>query len=71
MHQSAHTHQQLIDRVEQVTGKPLKAWLQTLEDGPSFTRTNERAAWLRDEYNLAPGFAEAIVLEHELKRHRH
>lgn len=71
MNNSPETHQNLIDRVLHVTGKPLREWLQTLEDGPSFPRTNERAAWLRDEYDLAPGFAEAIVHEHELKRHRH
>lgn len=71
MHHSQETHQQLIERVEHVTGKPLREWLHTLDDGPSFPRPEERAAWLRDEHDLAPGFAQAIVHEHELKRHRH
>lgn len=71
MHHSPETHHELIERVEQVTGKPLRDWLQALDDGPAFLRTEERAAWLRDEHDLAPGFAQAIVHEHELKRHRH
>jgi hypothetical protein len=71
MHHSPEMHQQLVERIPSVTGKSLREWHQVLDEGPSFIRPDERAAWLRDEHQLAPGFASAIVHEHELKRHRH
>lgn len=71
MHHSPETHQQLVERIPSVTGKTLHEWHQVLDEGPSFIRPDERAAWLRDEHDVAAGFAHAIVHEHELRRHRH
>ena len=68
LHHSEETHQQLVDRVPNATGKPLKDWFVVVEEGPSFTRFDERVNWLRDEHELSHGYATAII--HELDKVR-
>jgi hypothetical protein len=68
LHHSEATHQQLLARVPQATGRELPAWFRALEDGPSLLRFEERVNWLRDEHNLAHGHATAIVHEHDKRR---
>ena len=66
LHHSEETHQQLVDRVPSVTGRELSDWFATLEDGPTFSRFDERVKWLQDEHSLSHGYATAIV--HELDK---
>ncbi len=40
--------------------------LRALEDGPAFSRFEEKVNWLRDEHGLSHGFATAIVHEADL-----
>ncbi len=68
LHHSEATHQQLLARVPQATGRELPEWFRALEDGPSLLRFEERVNWLRDEHNLAHGHATAIVHEHDKRR---
>ncbi len=70
LHHSEETHQMLVARVPQATGKELPEWFQNLESGPAFGRFDDRVNWLRDEYGLAHGHATAIVHEHALRRSR-
>jgi hypothetical protein len=70
LHHSEATHEQLISRVPQVTGRDLPEWFRALEDGPALLRFDERVNWLRDEHNLSHGHATAIVHEHDLRRAR-
>ncbi len=68
LHHSEATHQQLLERVPQATGRDLSQWFQALEDGPSLLRFDERVNWLRAEHNIAHGHATAIVHEHDIRR---
>jgi hypothetical protein len=68
LHHSEATHEQLLARVPQATGRELPEWFRALEDGPSLLRFEERVNWLRDEHNLAHGHATAIVHEHDKRR---
>ncbi len=68
LHHSEATHQQLLERVPQATGRDLNDWFHALEAGPSLLRFDERVNWLRDEHNIAHGHATAIVHEHDLRR---
>lgn len=70
LHHSEETHQQLVARVPGATGTELSEWFRRLEDGPSFSRFDDRVRWLRDEYELAHGHATAIVHEQNLRRSR-
>ncbi len=70
LHHSEETHQLLVARVPGATGKELPEWFRCLDDGPSFSRFDDRVNWLRDEYSLAHGHATAIVHEHDLRRSR-
>jgi len=70
LHHSEETHQLLVARVPGATGMELPEWFKRLDDGPSFSRFDDRVQWLRDEYSLAHGHATAIVHEHNLKRSR-
>ncbi|MFC5906192.1 DUF4287 domain-containing protein [Streptacidiphilus monticola] len=65
---SAETHQNLLSRIPDVTGRPLSEWLKAVEDGPSLIRCEEKIDWLRREYNLSHGYAKAIVHEYDLRR---
>ena len=68
LHHSDETHQQLIARVPQVTGRDLPEWFVALDDGPALLRFEERVNWLRDEHNISHGHASAIVHEHDKLR---
>ncbi|MGV1004125.1 MAG: DUF4287 domain-containing protein [Candidatus Nanopelagicales bacterium] len=68
LHHSEETHQLLVDRVPTATGRPLKAWFEIVDGGPSFMRFDERVNWLRDEYDLSHGYATAII--HEMDKHK-
>ena len=65
---SEETHQMLVARVPQATGRDFPAWFQALEDGPAFLRFDDRVNWLRSEYDLSHGHASAIVHEHDLRK---
>jgi hypothetical protein len=68
LHHSEATHQQLLERVPQATGRGLHEWYQALDDGPGLLRFEERVNWLRDEHGIAHGHATAIVHEHDKRR---
>jgi hypothetical protein len=68
VHHSEETHANLLARVPQATGRDLKEWFHTIEDGPSFTRFEERVHWIQDEFVLPHGIAVAIVHEYDLQR---
>jgi hypothetical protein len=67
-HHSPETHQQLLSKIPQVTGRELNHWFDCLASGPSLLRSEERAVWLRDEHGIPHGYATAIVHENELRR---
>lgn len=66
---SEETHQSLITRVPDVTGRPLPQWFEAIENGPALLRFEERVSWLRDEHQIPHGYARAIVHEHDRRRH--
>lgn len=68
LNHSEETHQLLVTRIAEVTGRPLQEWFGHLDDGPGMLRFDERVQWLREEYDLAHGHATAIVHEHDLRR---
>jgi uncharacterized protein DUF4287 len=45
---SEETHQSLLSRVPDVTGRALPQWFEAIENGPAFLRVDERGTWLRD-----------------------
>jgi hypothetical protein len=69
LHHSLETHQQLLERIPEVTGRQLPHWFETLEEGPALLRFEERVSWLKAEHSISHGYATAIVHEHD--RHRH
>jgi hypothetical protein len=68
LHHSEETHANLVARVPSATGRELKEWYTVMEDGPSFTRFEERVHWLQDEHELSHGYATAIVHEYDKAR---
>ncbi len=71
LHHSEATHQLLVSRVPEATGRPLAEWFGQLDNCPGFLRFDDKVQWLRDEYGIAHGHATAIVHEHDLhKAHR-
>jgi hypothetical protein len=68
MPHSEETHQSLLARIPEATGRGLPEWLASLEQGPALLRFEERVNWLRDEHNLPHGYARAIVHEHDKRR---
>jgi hypothetical protein len=68
LHHSEQTHQMLVARIPEATGRPMQEWLGHLDGGPGLLRFNDRVQWLREEYDLPHGYATAIVHEHDLKR---
>ena len=68
LHHSEETHQQLIERVPQVTGRDLQEWFRTLDDGPALVGFEERVNWLSDEYGIPHGHTSAIVHEYDRRR---
>jgi hypothetical protein len=72
LNHSPETHSKLIARIPQVTGRDIPEWFTAIENGPSFTRCEERSTWLAEEHNLSHGYAAALVREHErARRARH
>lgn len=72
LNHSSETHNKLIARIPQVTGRDIPEWFTTIEKGPSFLRCDERTTWLAAEHGLSHGYAAAIVREHErARRDRH
>jgi Domain of unknown function (DUF4287) len=65
---SPEMHKNLIARIPSVTGRDLREWFRSLENGPAFLRCTERAHWLADEHGLSHGYASAIVHEYEVQR---
>lgn len=68
LHHSEQTHQNLLARIPQVTGRPLPDWLETVEEGPGLVRFEERVLWLRAMHNLSHGYATAIMDECDRRR---
>lgn len=68
---SEEIHRILVERIPQVTGRGLTEWFHEIEEGPSFSRFEERVNWLSDEHQLPHGYASAIVREHEKRRVAH
>jgi hypothetical protein len=68
LHHSEQTHQLLVARVPEATGRPLSEWFNQLDDGPGLLRFDDRVRWLSDEYGISHGHATAIVHEHDLMR---
>ncbi|MHB8340735.1 MAG: DUF4287 domain-containing protein [Mycobacteriales bacterium] len=69
LHHSPETHQSLLARIPAVTGQHLPHWFACLDAGPALLRFEERVNWLRDEHGLPHGYAQAIVHEHDRRRH--
>lgn len=65
---SAETHQNLLSRIPQSTGREISEWIRTVDDGPALFRFEEKVSWLRGEHNLSYGYAKAIVHEYDLRR---
>lgn len=68
LHHSEETHQMLVARIPEATGRPMSQWLGQLDNSPGMLRFDDRVQWLRDEFGLAHGHATAIVHEHDLMR---
>lgn len=65
---SEETHQNLLSRIPQSTGRDISEWIRTVDDGPALSRFEEKVSWLRGEHNLSYGYAKAIVHEYDLRR---
>lgn len=68
LHHSEETHQLLVDRIPDATGRGMSEWFEVVEQGPAFSRFDEKVHWLQDEHDLPHGYATAIV--HELDKRR-
>jgi len=64
------THQNLLERIPEVTGRQLPHWFEAIDNGPALLRFEERVTWLKDEHSLPHGYATALVHEHDKKRTR-
>jgi hypothetical protein len=65
---SEETHRNLLSRIPHCTGREVREWLRTVDDGPAFLRFEEKVSWLRSEHDLSYGYAKAIVHEYDLRR---
>lgn len=68
LHHSERTHQSLLARIPQVTGRALPEWFSCIEQGPGLVRFDERVNWLQHEHAISHGYAVAIVHEHDRRR---
>jgi len=68
LHHSEETQANLMARLPEVTGRQLNEWFRAVEDGPSFSRYDEKVHWLQDEHGLPLGYASAIVVEYDKQR---
>ncbi|UGQ09347.1 DUF4287 domain-containing protein [Yinghuangia sp. ASG 101] len=67
-HFSEETHRNLLARVPSVTGRELPDWFKEIDQGPCFSRFEDRVHWLQDEHSIAHGHATAIMREHDRRR---
>jgi hypothetical protein len=65
---SPETHAALMARIPTHTDRDVSGWMRAVDEGPSLMRFEERANWLRDEYDLPLGYAHAIIHEYDLNR---
>ncbi|MFF2651767.1 DUF4287 domain-containing protein [Streptomyces sp. NPDC058045] len=65
---SEQTHQNMLARIPECTGREIADWLHAVDEGPALFRFEEKVSWLRTEHNLAYGHAKAIIHEHDLRR---
>ncbi len=70
LHHSLATHQSLLGRIPEVTGRQIPEWFASIDAGPALLRFEERVAWLKDEHELPHGYATALVYEHDQRRAR-
>jgi Domain of unknown function (DUF4287) len=68
LNHSEETHKRLVEKVPVCTGREMREWFKLMNDGPSFSRFDDRVRWLSSEYALAHGHATAIVHEYDLDR---
>lgn len=68
LHHSDATHQNLVARIPQATGRGLPEWFRAMEDGPAFSRFEDKVTWLQDEHGLSHGQATAVVHEYDKVR---
>lgn len=68
---SPELHNKLIARIPSVTGRALPEWFEAIDNGPAFTRCDERVNWLADEHGISHGYAVALVQEHGRRRMEH
>jgi hypothetical protein len=45
-------------------------WFGVIEQGPAFSRFDERVTWLQDEYMLSHGYATAVAHEYDKTKSR-
>lgn len=70
LNHSIEMHNGVLQRVPEITGRQIPQWFETLDDGPALLRFEDRVSWLRGEYDMPLGYAQAIVHEHDLRRVR-
>ena len=70
LHHSLETHQNLLQRIPEVTGRQLPQWFEAIDQGPALLRFEDRVTWLKDEHDLPHGHATALVYEHDQHRRR-
>ena len=70
LHHSLETHQNLLQRIPEVTGRRLPQWFEEIENGPALLRFEDRVSWLKTEHGLSHGYATALVHEHDQLRRR-
>jgi len=68
LHHSAETQANLLERIPAATGRSVKEWMGLVDEGPSFSRLDERVHWLQDEYSLSQGYATALAMEFDRQR---
>ena len=67
-HHSDTTHHELVARIPSATGRSLDQWMSEVDRGPGLLRFEERVNWMRDEYDLPLGYANALVHEYDINR---
>lgn len=65
----ADTHQNMLARIPDRTGRDLADWMRAVDEGPALFRFEEKVSWLRREHpELSHGQAKAIIHEYDLRR---
>ena len=68
LHHSEETHRALVARIPEATGRDIKEWFTTLEQGPAFSRFDDKVTWLKGEFDLGHGHAMSIYAYFKGKR---